>query len=211
MLTMRVFERFHKLLRTDSRVKVSSLNATIIGKSIIEITAGSHDQDMLQADSVLDIQESSSVDDVIAEATMMLNAVNKVVHDVSNVVSAVDANKISSTIESFNQMAVNINLLSRHIRSGQGVVGSLIYDDVIQKNISQSIVNLRQATEALKGMIQLLKADTEEVPVVLENINAIVNEAEKTIQATQKIWPISSVIPKQELKGNAVSPLPAND
>jgi len=211
MLTMRVFERFHRLLRTDSRVKVSSLNATIIGKSIIEITAGSHDKDMLKAGAMLDIQESTSVDDVIAEATIMLEAVKKVVHDVSNVVAAVDSDKISSTIDSFNQIAANINLLSRHISSGQGTVGSLVYDDVMQKNLSQSMINLEHATDELKDMVKLLKNDTREVPVVLKNINSVINETEKTIQATQKIWPISSAIPDKGVKKNSVNPLPAND
>jgi len=211
MLTMHVFERFHRLLRTDSRVKVSSLNATIIGKSIIEITAGSHDQDMLQAGAILNIQESNSVDDVIAEATIMLEAVKKVVHDVSNVVSAVDADKVASIVDSFNKMAINIDLLSQRINSGQGVVGSLIYDDAMQQNISQSVVNLRQATDELKAMIQLLKNDAREVPVVLENINSMIGETEKTIRATQKIWPISSAMPEKGVKKNTVDPLPAND
>jgi len=166
---------------------------------------------MLKAGAMLDIQESTSVDDVIAEATIMLEAVKKVVHDVSNVVAAVDSDKISSTIDSFNQIAANINLLSRHISSGQGAVGSLVYDDVMQKNLSQSMINLEHATDELKDMVKLLKNDTREVPVVLKNINSVINETEKTIQATQKIWPISSAIPDKGVKKNSVNPLPAND
>jgi len=208
---MHIYTRFHKLLRTDSRVKVSGLNATIIGKSIIEITAGSHDKDMLQTGAILDVQESASVEDVIAEATLILNVIKTMILDVSNVISAVDAEKIASTVDSFNQMAANIKLYSQRMSSGQGTLGALVYDDDMQKNIFQSIANLKQTTEDLKNLLQLLKSDAREVPVVLKNINSVLGETEKTIQATQRIWPISSAMAEKDAKNNAINPMPAND
>ena len=210
MLTMDIFNRFHKLLRIDSRVKVSSLNATIIGKSIVEITAGSYEKDMLQAGAILDIQESSSVEDVIADVTAILAVINKVVHDVSEIVSVIDPDNISSTVDSFNQMATNVNVLSQSINSGKGTVGALLYDDAMQMNLSESMLNIRKATKELKDLSLLLKNDAREVPVIMNNINSVINETETTIQATQRIWPISSAIPEKDVK-KMVDPLPAND
>ena len=113
MLTMQIYNRFHKLLRTDSKVRVSSLNSTIIGKSIIGITAGSPDMAMLQAGAILDIQESGSVEEVIAEVKVILDVINEMVHEVSGVVSAVDAEKIALTIDSFSQLAANAEIFSQ--------------------------------------------------------------------------------------------------
>ena len=63
MLTMNIFNRYQRLLRSDSKVKVGGLSSTIIGKSIIVITAGSSDKGLLKAGEVLDVLESSSVED----------------------------------------------------------------------------------------------------------------------------------------------------
>ena len=41
LLTLAVARKYHNLIRSNSVMRVSSLNATIIGKSVIEITAGS--------------------------------------------------------------------------------------------------------------------------------------------------------------------------
>jgi phospholipid/cholesterol/gamma-HCH transport system substrate-binding protein len=211
MLTMHIYNRFHKLLRSDSKVKVSSLNATIIGKSIIGITAGSHDKPKLAAGSVLDVQESGSVEDVISEAKVILDVINKMVYQVSDVISAVDAEKIASTIDSFEKVAANVKVISDDLNSDRSIVKSLLVDKKLEENITQSMANLKQATGDMKELIQVLKSDVKEVPVVLKNINTVIGETEKTIQATQRIWPISSAMPEKEPGSKTVAPLPAND
>jgi len=211
MLTMHVYNRFHKLLRTDSKVKVSSLNATIIGKSIIGITAGSPDNPLLQAGAVLNVQESGSVEDVIAEAKKILAVINKMIYEVSGVISVVDAEKIASTIDSFDQVAENIKLFSQRMNSTEGAIGSMLYDKEVKNNLSQSLENMKQATEDMKKLARTLKGDVKDVPVVLKNINTVVGETKKTIEATQRIWPISSALSKKPPKSKTVDPLPAND
>ncbi|RDH84062.1 MAG: hypothetical protein DIZ80_07980 [endosymbiont of Galathealinum brachiosum] len=211
-LTMRIFTRFHKLLRSDSEVKVSSLNVAMLGKSMIVITAGSADKDLIPEGTIFNIRESNSVEDIIGEATAMLDDVNVLIQDVSKVVNTVDVDKISSAIESFNQLTTNLNLLSQHINSGQGAVGTLIYDNDIKNDISESVTNLKETTESLKKLVTMLSADADQVPEVLSNINSIIKETEKTIEATQRVWPISTAMPDKNSKNNVlVNPQPAND
>lgn len=212
MLTMRIFTRFHKLLRADSRVKVSGLNVSMIGKSMIVISAGSPEEDLLSEGAILNIQESNSVEDIIGEATAMLNDINNLITDVSSVVNAVDVNKVAATIESFNQLSTNLNHLTQYINSGQGVAGSLVYDEGMKNDISSSITNLKQTTDELKNLVILLSNDAEQVPVVLNNINSVIDKTEKTIEATQRVWPISSAMPSRQSTNNKlVNPQPAND
>ena len=210
MLTMQVFKRFQKLLRQDSKVKVGGLSSTIIGKSIIVITAGSHDKDLLQGGAVLDVVQSSSVEDVISEATAILGVIKKMIHELSGVVSSVDPQQIAATVNSFAEASKSIQSYMHNANSGQGVLGALVYDDKIKNDISLSVVNLKQLTDDLKQLVKLLKQDAGEVPVVLNNINSVISETEKTIQATQKIWPISSAMPAKNIN-YTVNPLPAND
>lgn len=211
MLTMQIFNRYHKLLRTDSKIKVSSLNATIIGKSIIGITAGSHNKELLKPGTVLDIQESGSVEDVIVEATAILDVINNMVHEIATIVSAVDPKKISSTIDSLNNMTRSIEQYAERMNSDKGALGMIVHDEALQKNISDSAKNIKQATDQLSQLISALKQNADEVPIVLKSINSVVDETEETIEAAQRIWPISSAINKQNKTDNTVSPLPAND
>lgn len=211
LLTMQIVKRYHRLLRTDSKIKVSSLNATIIGKSIIEITAGSHEQPILKEGSILKIQESSSVEDIIAEATATLETINKVVDDISLAVEAIKPEKIEQTMNAFTDLAVNLEKISAQIESGQGLVGAVLYDEQIKDDIKQSVANVNEATANLKSVIKTLDKDMDQVPVVLKNVNTVISETEQTIQATQRIWPLSTAMPKKEQSSKIVNPLPAND
>ena len=210
MLTMNIFNRYQRLLRSDSKVKVGGLSSTIIGKSIIVITAGSSDKGLLKAGEVLDVLESSSVEDVISEATVILDVIKQMIHDLSAVVSSVDPQEIASTINSFNNMSKNLESYTQQVNSGKGVLGALVYDDEIKDELAQSVVNLRQITEDLKELSVLLKNDAKQVPAVMNNINSVLGETEKTIQATQKIWPISSAMPDNQTT-KTVNSQPAND
>ena len=208
MLTMHIYNRFNKLLRTDSIIGVSGLSATIFGKSIIEITAGSHDKKMLVAGTVLDIQQASSIKDIIAEASLMLDTVDQLV---SSVVHILDSDKIEKMMDSFNQMTEGVNQLTGRINSGKGTMGALFYDEGMKNNIHQSMQNINQATLDMKDLLKLLKNDAKNVPELIRNINKVIDETEKTIQATQKIWPISSSIKNNKSTETLLSPLPAND
>jgi len=212
MLTMHIFKRYHRLLRTDSKVKVSSLNMTIIGKSIIVITAGSADNPLIEEGAILDVLESNAVEDVISEAKNMLDDINQLVHSVSNVVTAVDLDKIALTVDSLHQFTDNLNTISQHMKSGEGVVGGLVYSESMRQDISKSLSNLQQATSDMKALLSSLKNDAGEVPLILNNINEVIDETEKTIQATQRVWPISSAMPVKDSSSKImVSPQPAND
>lgn len=212
LLTMRIFKQFHKLLRTDSKVKVSSLNVAIIGKSIIVITAGSADKDLISEGAILDVLETNSVENIISEAKNMLNDVKQLVGDVSSVVKAVDLEKIALTIDSLHQISDDLSSISQHVTSGKGVVGGLVYSDSMRKDLSLSLSNLQQATKDMMVLVSSLKNDAGEVPAILNHIDEVVGETEKTIQATQRVWPISSAMPVKDASSSTiVNPQPAND
>ncbi|MCW9012814.1 MAG: MlaD family protein [Gammaproteobacteria bacterium] len=211
LLTMNIVKRYHKLLRTDSRIKVSSLNATIIGKSIISITAGSPDLAMIDEGVTLAVQESRSVEDVIAEATETIQTVNSVIEDISNVVAAVEPKKIADTISAFQQLATNIKDMSEHIKTGAGPVGTLIYDDKSSQDFKQGIENLHATTVQINQMVESLNTDVQKIPLMLESINAVIDDTDETIKATQRVWPISSAMSGSDNKQLITDPMPAND
>jgi len=218
LLTMHVFNRYHRLLREDSKIKVGGLNATVIGKSIIVITAGSHEEPLIEQGSVLQVQESTSVSDVIAGATSTIKTINQVIEHVSAVVSVIDPVKIEKTIASFNEVAFQLEKITKQIESGQGAVGAVLYDDEMRQDIQRSVSNITQMTEELKKITNTLSRDMKQVPAVIKSIDSVINQTEETIQATQQtiqatqqIWPISSALSKKDDNNKILNPLPAND
>ncbi len=56
-----------------------------------------------------------------------------------------------------------------------------------------------------------LDKDTAKVPEVIDEVQGVIEETRQTIEATQRIWPISSALPRPEAKPLIVDPMPAND
>jgi phospholipid/cholesterol/gamma-HCH transport system substrate-binding protein len=211
LLTLSIAQKYHRLIRSDSLVKVSSLNATVFGRSVIEITAGSPDKPMVPEGAELQLQESVSIDTVIEEATATLKTVRDMINNLSSVIAAVNPDEIRQVIASIDHMSTNLSNMSDHMAAGKGGLGSLIYDKKLERTFEKSIDNLQQATARLDVMMATLKNDAAKVPEVIEEVQGVIDETRKTIEATQRIWPISSALPKPETKPLIVDPLPAND
>lgn len=211
LLTMHIYNRYHRLLRKDSKIKVSGLNAAIIGKSIIVITAGSHEKDLVKQGVVLPVQESHSVDDIIADVKLTIESINSMIKKISLTVEAINPDDIKQATSSFAEIAINLEKIIKHVEAGKGPVGAVLYDDKIKQALQEGISNIQQATEDLKNIAKTFSSDIKQVPAVMGNINSVISQTEQTIQATQKIWPISSALPKKETHKKMVNPLPAND
>lgn len=209
--TMRIFERYHRLIRQDSEIKVSSLNATLFGKSIIEITVGSPDKPKIEKESFIRIKETTSIDEVIAEAKVVMNKVNGIIDEIYGIVGSFEPETINQILLSLKDTADNINRFTGQMNSTEGGVGALVHDTEMKDTFKQAVTNLQEATRAMETFMSQLNTEAGQVPVVMQKIQSAVDEANTTIQATQKIWPISSAIDKPESSSPLINPVPAND
>lgn len=216
LVTLKIFKKHHRLIRTDSVMRISSLSATVFGNSVIDISLGSPDKPLIQDGTTLQIQESISVDKVISEAAATLKTVTRMVDDVSGIIRAVHPENIESILNNIDQTTANINKTSaniyavtQHIQQGKGPVGEVVYGEQAQQKIREGLENLRHGTESLKQMMQQLNNDSHQVPVILNNMNQLIDETQKTIEATQRIWPISSAVKQPVDKARLVKPVMA--
>lgn len=218
MLTMHIYKRYHRLLREDSEIKVSGFSAAIIGRSIIVITAGSYEKYLIKEGAILSVQESNSIDDVIARAKETIETINTMIKNISLIVEAINTDDIKKTISSVTEMAANIETITQQVESGQGPLGAILYDDKVKADLQHGISNIKQATEELKNIAKALAGDVKQMPVVIKNIDSAVSQTEQTmqaahqtIQASQRVWPISSAFSAKASSKKIIDPLPAND
>lgn len=205
-VSLRIFERYHSLLRTDSEIVTGGMGATFFGKSNIEITAGSPDKPLIEKGSFLKVQQSNSVDDVVAEAKLALDKINTIIDDVYVIIDNVHPESISNTLLSLQKASKNIEQLTVQINSAQGPLNTLIHDESLKKNLQMAGTNLQDATESFGSFANKLDYDANQIPLIMQKIQHAVDETNTTIQATQRIWPISSAIEKNITHAPLIQP-----
>jgi phospholipid/cholesterol/gamma-HCH transport system substrate-binding protein len=208
-ITLRIFERYHGLIRTDSKIQIGGVGATLFGKSAIEITAGSPDKALIQPGAFLPIQESTSVNDIIAQATTTLKNIDLIVNDVYVLVHNIQPETIGKTLAEIQQASKNIRELTDQINSPNSPIHTVINDPALKTNIQNAGNSLEQATKNFETFAGKLNYDANQVPVILQNIQKAVDETNQTIEATQRIWPISKAIDNSTDHAPLIPPTPA--
>jgi phospholipid/cholesterol/gamma-HCH transport system substrate-binding protein len=205
-VTLRIFERYHSLLRTDSEIVTGGMGATFFGKTNIEITAGSPDKPLIESGAFIKVQKSNSVDEIIVEAKLALDKINTIIDDVYVIIDNVHPESISNTLLSLQQASKNIEQLTVQINSAQGPLNTVINDEALKKNLQAAGTNLQDATQNFESFSNKLDYDANQIPLIMQKIQSAVDETNTTIQATQRIWPISSAIEKNPQHAPLIQP-----
>jgi phospholipid/cholesterol/gamma-HCH transport system substrate-binding protein len=205
-VTLRIFERYHSLLRADSEIVSGGMGAAFFGKSNLEITAGSPDKPLIESGAFLKVQKSNTVDDVVAEAKIALDKINTIIDDVYVIIDNVHPESISNTLLSLQQASKNIEQLTVQINSAHGPLNTIITDETLKKNLQAAGTNLQDATDNFESFSNKLDYDANQIPLIMQKIQSAVDETSTTIEATQRIWPISSAIEKNPQHAPLIQP-----
>ncbi len=162
--TLEILSRFHSLLRKNSVAKVGRLS--VLGRSSIEITAGSSEQPLINNGETLSIEASKSLDELIAQATPVLEKVLSTIERVSDIVAAVDPSKIELTVSSITKATENVALVTAKLESSEGFLGTLINDPNTSADLKSSATSLKQVLEGAN--LRLL-----ELKPLIENTNSL--------------------------------------
>jgi ABC-type transporter Mla subunit MlaD len=230
IVTMRILKRYSSLLRTDSTAVLNTFNLAIFDKSVIEITVGSPDKPKLKDGSTIQIQESINIKNLLNRVTPAVDTLIRIVDNIDNILSAVDEAKVGDTIVKANQLttavsaerisamvdnmyAVSNNLreISEHINTGKGLAGSALYDTELENNVKHIAANMDLASASLDRLLAMLNHELQNLPQIMEKIEPLMKEADETIKATKRIWPISSAIGEEKESEKLTPQVPAND
>jgi ABC-type transporter Mla subunit MlaD len=212
VLTMKILKKYHNLLREDSEAKLSSFNFAMVQKSVIEITTGSTDKPLLKDGSTLAIGEAFNIKEMIGKIEPIFVILEDSIQKMNNVLSAIDHEKLEVTLDNMNVLTTDIRDITQHIRAVEGLVGSAIYEKEMEKNVKDIAINMVDVTEELRTMMQQLNKQVANMPELVNKIGPLLKEADKTIKASQRIWPLSTAIGESnENSDTLTSPAPAND
>ena len=110
-----------------------------------------------------------------------------------------------------NVITADIRDISEHMRTGEGLIGSALFGKDMENNVKDIAINMVDVTEELKTLMQQLNKQIADMPELVNKIGPLLKEADKTIKASQRIWPLSSAMKQNDNADTLTSPEPAND
>lgn len=181
-LELFVYQRFQNLLRADSRGALSKLS--VLGKAVIDISAGSVNAPLLPEGATLHIEEPKSLDELMADLTPVLEKVTQIVDGVATLVQAVEPSDVATTSREMARTLESLRLISEQVASGKGTIGQAVFSAEAERQVSGSLASLesllRKADQRLTEMEPLLAnagAITAEGRTTTKELSALVVEA----------------------------------
>jgi len=212
IITMSILKKYQKLIRTDSTAELLNFKFALLGKSVIEISVGSPQLPVIEDGSTLVIKESFNLVQLMAKFEPVLVTLQESIEKINDILQAIDPQKIGDNLSNLNSISSDLKVITDQIRQGKGVAGNAIFNEDMQDDVVTTTANLKQLTEQTSSileqtrlLIMSLQTQVDEIPELTDKVKPLLDEADKTIRASQKIWPLSSSIPKDN-KQTLISP-----
>jgi phospholipid/cholesterol/gamma-HCH transport system substrate-binding protein len=203
IITMSILKKYQKLIRTDSTAELLNFKFAMLGKSVIEISVGSPQLPVIEDGSTLIIKESFNLVQLVAKFEPVLVTLQDSIKKINDILQAIDPEQIGDNISNLDSISSDLKLITRQIRQGKGAAGNAIFNEDMQDDVVATTANLKQLTEQTKGIIEQtrlllisLQQQVDEMPELTDKVKPLLDEADKTIRASQKIWPLSSSMPR---------------
>jgi len=165
---------------------------------------------VIEDGSTLAIKESFNLVQLIAKFEPVLGTLQDSIKKMNDILQAIDPHLIGENVSNLDSISSDLKVITRQIRQGKGVAGNAIFNEEMQDDVVTTTANLKQLTEQTKGIIEQsrgvleqtrvllmsLQEQVDDIPELTGKVKPLLDEADKTLKASQKIWPLSSSMPK---------------
>jgi phospholipid/cholesterol/gamma-HCH transport system substrate-binding protein len=203
VITMSILKKYQKLIRTNSVAEVLNFKFALLGKSVIEISIGSPSLPVIKDGSTLEIQESLNLVKLVGKVEPVLATIQNTINNINDIIESIKPETIHTNINNIESISNDLKNISEQISKGRGTIGRAVYSQQMEQDIKASITNLRKITEDTRTMLvqtqkllKTLQTQADEIPEITGKVKPLIDEADKTIRATQQIWPLSGSIPE---------------
>lgn len=188
LLTMKIREEYHDIVRQDSVAKVNHL--AVLGDVAVTISRGDPQLPPLEDGAYVSVEETPPLGELLASLAPAVDDVIATADHARAVVEAVDPQAVTQMTEDLRLAVADIRQLVEKINSGQGTVGRLFNDEEFAADIAAVTARLagvlEQAEARLRGvqpLIENVTAGTEELDVLLDEATKLVGELGAAVDA----------------------------
>ncbi len=189
-ISLMIDRKYADRIRGDSRARLKKLGL-LTGDSFVEVTPGTLRFDTLPPGATIPAQRQTNVDQLLSSGEDLVDNLVQISYSLKNVLGRVDRGEgllgeLTSTPETKQRLTDTLlttlnktNAALKHIESGRGVLGKLIYDDAYGDQLTASVnsaaVSLQTITASVQrsfekgsGALPALLNDPDEKKRVLE-------------------------------------------
>ena len=173
---MAIRKDYTRFIKKDSRVEID--NEGLMGSKILIIHHGSDNSPSVEKDDKLLAQPTINVEDILHEATRIVQQSKEAVQNILDVTEQVKSGKGSLgmllydtiLVTDINFMLSNLKAVSEDARNitasishGEGDLGKLIYSDSLTTSLGNTLANLEDASKGVYGMATNLDKATAQI------------------------------------------------
>lgn len=143
---LRVDERMHGMVRTDSLVTIGTEG--VVGDTFVIIHPGSPKAPAAAALTTLPSKEPTEMAELLDQGKGLLTDVDNTVKNANGLLTSVSGN-INATLDGAKTTISNANDVVVGLKEGRGPAGMLLRDEVLANQVRQTVTNGQQATANL--------------------------------------------------------------
>jgi phospholipid/cholesterol/gamma-HCH transport system substrate-binding protein len=164
-ILLMIDRKYKDRIRGDSRVRMKKLGL-LTGDSYIDITPGTLRYPELEAGAIIPAQRQTNVDQLISSGEDLVDNFVQISYSLKNILGRVDRGEgllgeLTSSPETKQRLTDTFlttlnktNAALRHIESGKGVLGKLIYDDVYGETLTASLTSAASSLQSITANVQ---------------------------------------------------------
>ena len=176
---MRVDERFHGLIRSDSLVTVDTEG--VVGNTFLTIHTGSQNAPLAQSDSVLQSKPPVNISDLLTNGLVVMNDADATLKQVGG--------KLNVALDGANVAIGNANDVLVGLKEGRGPAGMLLRDEKVADQIRETLSTVQATTSNLKQAsagVNSIVADVQQrqLPQKLDDTMTQIHSASVQANAT---------------------------
>lgn len=197
-------DEYVHLIGQDAKARL--LKEALVGESVVEIIPGSQQVRQVAQNSVLEFERGQDASAVVENLATQLQPILRDIHQITSSINDPNGdiqqtlknlNQVSGgfreTVNQFTQVGVNSNKAATSLNSSLETLDKAI-PKLVDK-ADKTLDNVQSATSDIKKMT----ADSAvEVPSLVRNTNALVQDGQETLGGVKKSWLLNSLFPKPE-------------
>ncbi|HEX2869215.1 MAG TPA: MlaD family protein [Ignavibacteriales bacterium] len=154
-VTLRIKKEYQPQIRSDSKVRVTSIG--ILGDKFVDISIGSPSAKLLTEYSFLDVEPTFSLENLTKNLAPNVDKFNSIMDNLKAVTDSISKGKgtlgelinTRSAIEGLNSAIGKIDLALNALENKKGTLNRLLYDTALYHGIASTAMSLKKISEGL--------------------------------------------------------------
>ena len=203
------------LIGQDAKARL--IKEALVGESVVEIIPGSQQVRHVTENSVLEFERGQDASTVVESLAAQLQPILSDIHQITSSINNPDGdvqqtlknlNKASGafreTVKQYTELGASSNrkLDSAYVKfdkaldSANSSLGTL--DKALPKLVEKADAALDNVQSATSDIKKITNESAAEIPSLVRNTNALVQDGQETLGGVKKSWLLNSLFPKPE-------------